>query len=73
VTDKNKEGRFPCSYCGKEFQHPQEADACRDGHNLIYIALSKTDLNRLIQFIQLKNDELLTPTLMKSITKIRRN
>jgi hypothetical protein len=71
MTDKNRYGKYECSYCGREFVHPQEADACRDSHNLIYIALSAEDLNRLLMFIQLKNEELITPTLWKAINKRR--
>lgn len=73
MTDKNKKGKYPCSYCGKEFIHPQEADACRDSHNLIYIALSRADLNRLLMFVRLKQDELITETLWKSLNKPRGN
>lgn len=73
MTDKNRRGKYECSYCGKEFVHPQDADQCRDAHNLIYIALSKEDLNRLLMFIQLKQEDLITETLYKSLTKPRRN
>jgi hypothetical protein len=73
MTDKNKRGKYECSHCGKEFAHPQEADQCRDSHDLIYIALEKEDLNRLLMFIQLRNEELLTERLMKSLLKHRRN
>lgn len=72
MTNKNAEGKYECSYCGKPYAHPQEADACRDGHGLIYIAISKEDLNRLLMFIQLKDDSLLTRTLIKSIDKRRK-
>jgi hypothetical protein len=70
---KNNKGKYLCSYCEKQFSHPQEADQCRDSHDLIYIALTRTDLNRLLMFIRLKDDELLTESLVKSLTKLRRN
>jgi len=70
---KSKDGKgYICSYCEKKYSHPQEADQCRDAHELIYIALTKEDLNRLLQFLQLKQDELLTRSLVRSLTKVRR-
>jgi hypothetical protein len=71
IKDKKGSGYF-CSYCEKKYSHPQAADQCRDSHDLIYIALTKEDLNRLLMFLQLKQDELLTRSLVKSLTKVRR-
>lgn len=68
IKDKDGKGYF-CSYCGKKYSHSQEADQCRDSHDLVYIALTKEDLNRLLSFIQLKNEELLTESLMRALTK----
>ena len=36
-----------------------DADNCKDSHNLIYLQLSKEDLQRLVMFIYSKNDEVL--------------
>jgi hypothetical protein len=64
-------GRYKCSYCSKDFLTPAEADACRDEHDLLYVQISKQDLNRLIMFLQLKDDSLLTKTLLHSLYKYR--
>jgi hypothetical protein len=72
MANKNTDGKYVCSYCGKLYSHPQAADACRDGHALIYIGLTKEDLNRLLMFIQLKQDELMTESLWKALNKPRR-
>lgn len=60
---------WACGYCGTVFTDPTKADACRDSHELIYVPFTKEDLNRLLQFIYLKNDELLTKSLMDTLQK----
>jgi hypothetical protein len=64
-------GKYKCSYCNTEYLTPSEADACRDGHDLLYVQISKQDLNRLIMFIHLKDDTLLSKTLISSLFKYR--
>lgn len=65
-------GKYKCSYCNKVFDQYQEADSCRDAHGLIYVQLSKQDLNRLIMFLTTKDESLLTKTLVDSLYKYRR-
>lgn len=72
MATKLKEGGYACSYCNKKFDRHQEADACRDSHNLIYVQMSRADLDKLLMFIRLKEDGLITETLWRSLTKIRR-
>jgi len=72
MANKNDYGKYICAYCGREYSHAQAADACRDGHKLIYIGLTKEDLNRLLTFIQLKQDDLITESLWKALNKPRR-
>ena len=61
--------KYKCSYCETVYTHEQQADACRDKHDLVYLQISKTDLNKLVNFLYLKNDELLTPSLIKVLTR----
>lgn len=72
MANKKANGKYVCSYCGKEFSQYQEADACRDNHDLVYVQISRSDLNRLIMFLQLKNEELLTESLVKTLYKYKR-
>lgn len=58
---------YACAYCKKVYNQYQQADECKLNHDLIYVALSKTDLNRLVNFIYLKDDALLTPTLIDTL------
>lgn len=66
---RQSDGTYRCSYCGKSFSRSQEADSCRDSHQLIYVPLTKNDLNHLINFIYSKDEKLLTESLMKTLIK----
>lgn len=63
---KAKNG-YACGYCKKVYSQFQQADECKKNHELIYIALSKTDLNRLLNFLYLKDESLLTETLVNTL------
>lgn len=60
---------YLCGYCGKIYVTSPEADRCKDSHELVYIALSKDDLNRLLNFIYLGEPKLLTDTLVQTLQK----
>lgn len=65
VADK----KFKCSYCNKLYMNVQLADSCRDSHDLVYLQISRSDLNRLINFLYNHDEELLTPTLINSLKR----
>ena len=69
---KIEKGRWACSYCGREHPDPASADSCRESHEVIYVAFSKTDLNRLLNFLYTKDESLLTQSLIKTVTKYLR-
>jgi hypothetical protein len=72
VANKDRiTGKYICSYCLKQYDQWQEADNCRDAHDLLYVQISKQDLNRLIMFLTLKDDSLLTKTLVSSLYKYK--
>lgn len=62
-------GGYKCGYCGKFFTNPVDADACKDTHNLVYVAISREDLSRLVSFIYSKEESLLTETLVENLQK----
>lgn len=66
---KNKDKTFSCSYCGRVFPNIQLADSCRESHDLVYIQISKGDLNRLIHFIYSKDESLLTASMINALKK----
>lgn len=65
-------GLWYCSHCGSTHPSEAKADACRDEHELIYVPFTKTQLNRLIQFLFTGEEALLTPDLMSVLTKYLR-
>ena len=67
---KTIDGKYRCSYCGKVFAKDQAADDCRKSHNLVYLALTPDDLNRLYNFLFRKDNDLLTESLINQITKL---
>ena len=60
---------YKCGYCGKLYVTSPEADRCKDSHELIYVALSKDDLNRLVNFLFIRDEKLLTETLITTLQK----
>ena len=60
--------RWVCSYCGTEYDTSIKVDNCKKRHEIIYVPLSRGDLNRLINFIYIKDDTLLTKTMMDTLT-----
>lgn len=58
---------YICSYCRQVYPTDAKADACRNKHDLIYLALSKEDLNKLAQFIFSKDDTLITEGLYNAV------
>lgn len=60
--------KFQCVICGKIFPQEIECDIHRDKeHDIVYVAMSREDLNRLNLFIRLKDEKLLTESLVKTI------
>ncbi len=66
---KNKRGQWACSFCNKAAKNPAEADACRDRHDLVYIPMERTDVNRLLMYIYQPNPELITDSMVKTIKR----
>jgi len=64
-----KNGKYLCGYCLKPYDKPFDAEACKDSHELIYVPLSKADLNRLINFIYSKNDSYLNENLVNILKR----
>lgn len=60
---------YLCGYCNKKYKTQPEADGCKESHKLIYVPISREDLNRLVNFIYLKEDKLLTNSLVETIVK----
>jgi len=64
-----KKGKYLCGYCLKPYAKQFEAEGCKDSHELVYVPLSKADLNRLINFIYSKNDDYLNENLINVLKR----
>ena len=64
-----QEDGYACSVCGKLYPDPTKADSCRDSHEIVYIPLRRSDLNRLLNFIYLRDESLLTESLVETLRK----
>lgn len=72
VKKRKHESRFKCIYCDKKWVKKEEALKCVKDHKLIFVPLSIKDLGRLNQFLHLKENSLLTNSLVKIIQKYAR-
>ena len=72
MAHKLKSGKYQCSHCEKEYDNPAQADACRDGHELVYIPMTKTELNRLINGLGLEDLSLIPESLYKTLSKYQK-
>lgn len=69
---KLRDGQFACSICGHKYSSSQHADGCRDSHELLYIPMSKTELNRLLNAIILEDFKLVPHHLLETLRKYSR-
>jgi hypothetical protein len=59
---------YTCNYCGTDYDTQIKVDKCKKKHEIIYVPISRGDLNRLINFIYIRDESLLTRTLMDTLT-----
>jgi hypothetical protein len=62
-----------CIYCGEYINRPNYNTHLQKEHDLIYVAIEKSDLNRLIQFIYIKDESLLTKSLVETLQTFHNN
>lgn len=64
--------RWACSICGEIYGQSSRADNCRDSHNMLYIPISKDELNRLINAIVLEQFDMIPPSVLRTLQKYAR-
>lgn len=71
------EYRYRCLVCGEVFKNKLEARAkamardCEMNHDIVYIPLMRSDVQRLWSFFITGDKDLLTSTLVKTIKSYR--
>lgn len=73
MAQKLQDGSYACSVCGAKYSVPAKADGCRDSHQTLYIPMSKTELNRLINAIMLDDVSLVPHHLITTLQKYARH
>jgi len=63
---------YACSICNRIYPNPSKADACREEHDVLYIPVTSTELNRLINAIVLENLSLIPESLLVTLRKFQR-
>lgn len=72
MAQKLLDGSYACSICGAKYPNPVAADTCRDSHDIIYIPMTTTELNRLLNAIMINNTEIIPMSLINTIQKYAR-
>lgn len=72
MAQKLKNGKFACSVCGKSYPSPAHADSCRDSHELLYVPITKTELNRLINAIYSGDSSIIPFSLIETLKRYAR-
>ena len=73
MARKLSNGWYECKYCNKTYHNELLATSCEQSHNLVYVPLTREDIQRLMQFMVTKEDALLTKSLIKTLQKYSRN
>lgn len=72
MPKKDTDGRWLCTYCGKDWAREIYAVSCEQSHEIIYIPLTRSDLFKLLEFIYTGDPDLLTKSLVETLMKYRR-
>jgi hypothetical protein len=69
---KMSDGTFACPICGIKHAKEIDAETCKNSHEMLYIPITKTELNRLINGILLENFKLIPESLIDTLMKYQR-
>jgi len=63
---------YMCSICNRIHPTPAKADACRDEHDMLFIPMSHTELNRLLNGILLGDLSIIPESLLMTLRKYQK-
>jgi hypothetical protein len=66
---KMADGTFACTICGVKHAKEIDADRCKSSHELLYIPMTKTELNRLVNALFLGKPELVPESLFETLRR----
>lgn len=62
MTIKTKDGKYQCFYCLEKYNRPEKAEACREEHDILYIPISRSDVNKLLNYLFIPDGKILEGT-----------
>ena len=72
MSYQDNEGRWRCSVCRLTYASATLAGSCEKAHDLIYVPMKRTDIDKLIQFIFTGGQSPLPEELVKSLMSFTR-
>ena len=63
---------WACSICNRIHPSATKADVCRDEHDMIFIPMSHTELNRLLQGIMLGDLSMIPESIIHTLRKYQK-
>ena len=71
MTQKVPEG-YACKICEEVYNTPAKAISCESSHQIIYVPMTITELNRLINGIFLADLSIIPESLLDTLRKIQK-
>lgn len=65
--------QYKCKYCDKIYHNELLATSCEQSHEIIFVPLTREDIQRLMQFMVTGEPGLLTKSLVNTLRKYSRN
>jgi len=69
--------KYACEVCGRIYKHKDRDSAermardCEQHHEIVYVPLLRSDVQRLLAFLVSKEDGLITETMVRSLKAYR--
>ena len=64
--------KYKCMVCDKLFERDTEALHCEQEHDTILVPFVREDLYKLLQFLLVRDEELLSESLIRTLRKYSR-
>jgi hypothetical protein len=72
MANKLSDGSYACSVCGENYGSMVKADRCREQHDMLYIPMSRSELNLLLHAIVLEDVSAIPDSLRLTLEKYQR-
>ena len=63
---------YMCPVCEKVYPDAMKADTCKASHEILYVPLTRTEVNRLIHGLMLGDFTLVPDSVFETLRKVQR-